>query len=283
LGDVKAQLDYLSIGENYFEATGLKIITGRSFDRNMETDYDNSVIVNQSFLNKYGWNSIERKTIKLKDDNVEREYRVIGVVKDFNTNGVWQKIKPLVIKYSRLENNANLIVKYNSTNSKKVFEYIEKEWKSLFPNLPFNAEYQSIMLDEAVAVSENISTIMFYVSLLALVISAMGMFALISLSVAKRTKEIGIRKILGADVWGIGKLVSKEYLLIFIVSSTISIFAGYYLAKIFISSIFAYYVEFGVLPFLLSIIIVLFIAVLTIGSQLYKAATSNPVEALRYE
>ena len=139
------------------------------------------------------------------------------------------------------------------------------------------------MLDEAVAVSESISTVMFYVALLALIISTMGMFALISLSVAKRTKEIGIRKVLGASVWGIGKLVSKEYIIIFIVSSVISVFAGYYLAEMFISSIFAYYVEFGIIPFLLSILIVLGIAMLTIGSQLYKAATSNPVESLRYE
>lgn len=283
LGDVKTQLDYLSIGENYFESMGLKIINGRSFNRNLETDYDNSVIVNQSFIKKYGWNSIEGKTIKLKDEDVEKECRVIGVVKDFNTNGVWQKIRPLVLRYSRLDNNTNLIVNYSSTDFKSVFEYLEKEWKILFPNLPFEAVYQSVMLDDAVSVSESISIVMFYVSLLALIISAMGMFALISLSVAKRTKEIGIRKVLGASVWGIGKLVSKEYLVVFLVSGLFAVFAGNYLAKIFISSIFAYYVEFGIMPFLLSILIVFFIAILTIGSQLYKAATSNPVEALRYE
>jgi ABC-type antimicrobial peptide transport system permease subunit len=139
------------------------------------------------------------------------------------------------------------------------------------------------VLDDALSVSDSISTVMFYVSLLALIISAMGMFALISLSIAKRTKEIGIRKVLGASVLGIGRLVSKEYILIFILSSIISVFGGYYMAKMFISSIFAYYVEFGILPFLLSILIVLGIAMLTIGSQMYKAATSNPVEALRYE
>jgi ABC-type antimicrobial peptide transport system permease subunit len=124
---------------------------------------------------------------------------------------------------------------------------------------------------------------MFYVALLALIISAMGMFALISLNVAKRTKEIGIRKILGASVLVIGKLITKEYVAVFLISSLIAVVTGYYMSKIFISSIFAYYVDFGILPFVLSIIIVLFIAVLTIGSQLYKAATSNPVESLRYE
>ena len=189
----------------------------------------------------------------------------------------------LVLRFSKPAAYQNLIVKYGEDNSRNVFNYLETEWKKLFPNLPFEGIYQSVMLDEAVLTSESISTVMFYVSLLALIISAMGLFALISLNISKRTKEIGIRKVLGASVWGIGKLVSKEYLLLFVFSSVLAVFAGYYLAEMFISSIFAYYAEFGVLPFLLSILVVFFIVLLTVGSQLYKAATSNPVEALRYE
>ena len=283
LGGLKTQLDYLNIGENYLESMGLKIISGRSFNKNIETDFDNSVLVNQTFMKKYGWDSYNGKTIILKDDNQEKLYHVIGVVKDFNESGVWEKIQPFVLRFSKPSTYQNLVVKYKGSDSKSVYEYLEKEWKTLFPNLPFEGTYQSVMLDDAMSVSDSISTVMFYVSLLALIISAMGMFALISLSIARRTKEIGIRKVLGASVLGIGRLVSKEYILIFILSSIISVFGGYYLAKMFISSIFAYYVEFGILPFLLSILIVLGIAMLTIGSQMYKAATSNPVEALRYE
>ncbi len=281
--DVKTQLDYLSVGEKYLETMGLKVVKGRSFNKDISTDYDNSILVNESFIKRYGWTSIENRTIKMKDREIEKDYHIIGVVKDFNTNGVWRKIRPLALTFSGLENNPNMVVKYADGNSKEVYQFISKQWKTLFPNLPFEAVYQSVMLDEAAAVSESISTVMFYVALLALIISAMGMFALISLNVAKRTKEIGIRKVLGASVWGIGKLVSKEYILIFIISSVISVFAGNYLAEMFISSIFAYYVEFGILPFLLSILIVLGIAMMTIGFQLYKAATSNPVDALRYE
>jgi putative ABC transport system permease protein len=283
LGGLKTQLDYLNIGENYLESMGLKIISGRSFNRDIETDYENSLLVNQTFMKKYGWNSYDGKTIILKDDNQEKLYHVIGVVKDFNESSVWEKIQPFVLRFSKPSAYQNLIVKYKGSDSKSVYEYLEREWKKLFPFLPFEGTYQSVMLDDAISVSDSISTVMFYVSLLAVIISAMGMFALISLSIAKRTKEIGIRKVLGASVLGIGKLVSKEYILIFILSSIISVFGGYYLAKIFISSIFAYYVEFGILPFLLSIGIVLGIAMLTIGSQMYKAATSNPVDALRYE
>lgn len=280
---VKTQLDYLSVGERYLQSMGLKVIKGREFNKEIETDYDNSIIVNENFLKQYGWTSIDNKTIKMKNEDIEKDYHVIGVVKDFNTNGVWRKIKPMALTFSRVDNNPNLVVKYTDVNSKKVYELINNEWKSLFPNLPFEAVYQSVILDGAAAVSESISTVMFYVALLALIISAMGMFALISLSVAKRTKEIGIRKVLGASIWGIGGLISKEYLIVFLISSIIAVISGYYLAVLFISSIFAYYVEFGIIPFLLSILIVLLIAIMTIGSQLYKAATSNPVEALRYE
>jgi len=280
---VKTQLDYLSVGEKYLDAMGLKVAKGRSFNKDISTDYDNSILVNESFMKKYGWTSIENRIIKMKEGEIENNYHVIGVVKNFNTNGVWRKIRPMALTFSRIENNPNMVVKYADGNPKNVYELINNQWKTLFPNLPFEAVYQSVMLDEAAAISESISTVMFYVALLALIISAMGMFALISLNVAKRTKEIGIRKVLGASIWGIGGLISKEYLIVFLISSTISVVAGYYLAVLFISSIFAYYVEFGIMPFLLSIIIALLIAIITIGSQIYKAATSNPVEALRYE
>ena len=283
LGDLKINIDYLWVGENYLETTGLKIIRGRTFNNNLETDYNNSVIVNQSFINKYGWSSIEGKTIKLNDEDIDKEYRVIGVVKDFSIDGVWEKIQPVILRFSKISKNDNLVVKFNGSNSKNVYVYLQTEWKKLFPDLPFDGFYQSSISDEAVLVSENISTIMLCVSILSLIISAMGLFALVSLSIAKRTKEIGIRKILGASVPGIGKLVSKEYVYLFFIASIIAVIAGYYFSDIFISSIYAYYVEFGILPFLLSIIISFSVTTLTIGLQLYKAATANPVESLRYE
>lgn len=283
LGSLKTQVDYLTLGENYLESMKLKVLSGRSFNRNITSDFDNSVLVNQTFMRRYGWDSYEGKTIILKDDDQEKLYHVIGLVKDFNASGVWDTIQPVVLRFSKPAAYQNLVVKYNESNSSKVFGYLETEWKKLFPNLPFEGTYQSVMLDNAVSVSESISTVMFYVSLLALIISAMGLFALISLNISKRTKEIGIRKVLGASVWGIGGLVSKEYVLLFALSSIIAVFAGYYMAEMFISSIFAYYAKFGIMPFLLSILIVFFIALLTIGSQLYKAATSNPVDSLRYE
>ena len=176
-----------------------------------------------------------------------------------------------------------MVIRFSGNDTKGVYEYLAREWKKLFPDEPFDAFYQSDMLNDAIFVSNSISTVMYYVALLALIISAMGLFALISLSISKRTKEIGIRKVLGATVTGISRLITKEYIILFILSSVIAIFSGYYLSKMFISSIFVYYVEFGVLPFLVAIMIVFFIAALTIGYQIYKAATSNPVEALLYE
>lgn len=280
---VKAQINYLSVGEKYLQAMGLKIIKGRNFNKDMKTDYGHSVIVNESFLKKYGWGSFENKTIRMRTGDQENEYSVIGVVKDFNENGVWRKISPMVLRFSDLSDNNNLIVKYAGGTASKTYKYVNKTWKELFPNKPFEAVFQSVMLDEAELVSKSISRLMFYVALLALIISAMGMFALISLNVAKRTKEIGIRKVLGSSIWEIGRMVSKEYIMVFLIACILAVVSSYYLAKMFISSIFAYYVNFGIMPFLLAILIVFFIALLTIGGQLYKAATSNPVEALRYE
>ncbi len=283
LNGTRTQLNYLVIGENYLQTMRLKVIKGRGFNKNMDTDYDASIMVNESFVKKYNWNSIEGKTIKFNNDGVEKEYKVIGIVKDFNTNGVWHRIEPLVLRFSRTTDSKNMVIRFSGNDTKGVYEYLAREWKKLFPDEPFDAFYQSDMLNDAIFVSNSISTVMYYVALLALIISAMGLFALISLSISKRTKEIGIRKVLGATVTGISRLITKEYIILFILSSGIAIFSGYYLSKMFISSIFVYYVKFGVLPFLVAIMIVFFIVAFTIGYQIYKAATSNPVEALRYE
>ncbi|MFC2136052.1 ABC transporter permease, partial [Bacteroidota bacterium] len=277
------QLNYLEFGENYVETMGLEIIEGRSFNKELATDYDESVLVNQTFIDKYGWNSIRDKTLKIRDENIDKEYRVIGLVKDFSINGVWRKIEPLVIVFAKPERNNYLIARFTGNDPKVVFEDIQAQWKQTFPDRPFGGFYQAEINEEAVKVSNSIGTIFLYISLIAILISAMGLFALISLNVAKRTKEIGIRKVLGATVLSIGRLISKEYVVLYIIASLLAVGSGYYMVNIFISSIYAYYVQFGAVPFILSILIVLFIGLITVSSQVYGVATLNPADAIRDE
>jgi ABC-type antimicrobial peptide transport system permease subunit len=122
-----------------------------------------------------------------------------------------------------------------------------------------------------------------YISVLAIVISMMGLFALVSLNIARRTKEIGIRKVLGARALHIINLVNKEFVRLLIAAGLIASVSGCFAVKALIASIYAYHVGFSVTPFVLAAFAVFLIAVMTVGSQVLKVATANPVNSLRYE
>ena len=134
-----------------------------------------------------------------------------------------------------------------------------------------------------ITINRSIKTIFFYISLIATVITIVGLFALVSMNISKRTKEIGIRKILGASFFNIGNLVNKEFLILLIVASALASVSGYFLVSVFLDSIYAYHIGVGVAPFAVSILIALLLSGITVGSQVYKVAASNPIEALRHE
>ena len=136
---------------------------------------------------------------------------------------------------------------------------------------------------EAIQVSVNIKSMFLYISVLAIVIAAMGLFALVSLNIARRTKEIGVRKVLGASMAHLMNLINKEFVRLLLLATLVASIAGYFAVQALLQSIYAYHVGFSALPFLFAGAIVFSIAALTVGSQVVKVALANPVQALRYE
>jgi putative ABC transport system permease protein len=136
---------------------------------------------------------------------------------------------------------------------------------------------------EATLINRSIKTVFYYISGIAVVIAAAGLFALVSLTIAQRTKEIGIRKVLGASVLSIGHLINREFLLMLLLASVAASVTGYFTLDLMLDSIWAYHVDLGVLPFLGATLAIFLIAVLTVGGRVYATATSNPIHALRYE
>ncbi|MFQ5770228.1 MAG: ABC transporter permease, partial [bacterium] len=143
--------------------------------------------------------------------------------------------------------------------------------------------FQDEILAETTMVNESIRRVFTYIAIIAVLIASMGLFALVSLNIAKRTKEIGIRKILGASIVNIARLISREFILLIIIGSVLASIMGYYMVKALLGSIWAYYVDFSVLPFILSSVLVFILSLLTVSSQVFSVATSNPVDAIRDE
>jgi ABC-type antimicrobial peptide transport system permease subunit len=204
-------------------------------------------------------------------------------VEDFYNDGVWRPIAPCLFRMAKPEAFRHLVVRTAAGNLKSTNEFLQSTWQRIVPDLPYEGFYQDEVMAEAIEVSENINTMFIYISVLAIAISAMGLFALVSLNIARRTKEIGIRKVLGATVMHIMNLVNKEFVGLLIVAAVLASVAGYFAVQALLQSIYAYHVGFDLLPFLLSGAIVFVVAALTVSSQVLKVATANPVNSLRYE
>jgi ABC-type antimicrobial peptide transport system permease subunit len=275
----KSQANVMAIGADYLATMKLRLAAGRDFGQNLATDVDQSIIVNQKLATDFGWDVPLGQIVTL--DSVR--YTVIGVVQDFHNDGVWNPISPTIFRLVKPEEFRFLTVRVRAENLAATNEFLRREWQRVAPEVSYEGYYQDEVMAEAISVTESIKTMFIYISVLAIVISMMGLFALVSLNIARRTKEIGIRKVLGARVLHIINLVNKEFVRLLIAAGLIASVSGYFAVKALIASIYAYHVGFSVTPFVLAAFAVFLIAVLTVGSQVLKVATANPVDSLRYE
>ncbi len=275
----KIDASMLSVGYNYLETMQVRLAQGRMFDENLPTDLQEAVIVNQKLAAEFGWNNPIGQTVSL--DTLR--YTVIGVVEDFYNDGVWRPITPCLFRMATPANLRHIAVRVPVENLTATNEFLRATWTRVVPDLPYEGFYQNEVMAEAIEVSDNIKTMFIYISVLAMVIAAMGLFALVALNLARRTKEIGIRKVLGATMANIMNLVNKEFVRLLLAATLLASGAGYFAMQALLQSIYAYHVGFSALPFLLGGAIVFALAALTVGSQVLKVATANPVEALRYE
>ena len=276
---LQARADILAVGDEYLNTMKLRLVAGRGFDKNFSGDVDASIIVNQKLAAEFGWQEALGQTVTL--DSVR--YSIIGVVEDFYNDGVWGQIKPCVFRLAKPEDFRYLVARVQANGMKTMNEFLRSEWQRVVPDSPYEGFYQDEVMAEAISVSESIKTMFIYISFLAIVIAAMGLFALVSLNIARRTKEIGIRKVLGASMLSIVRLLNKEFVRLLIAAALIASIAGYFAVQALLKSIYAYHVGFSLVPFVMAALSIFVIALLTIGSQVVKVAAANPVDSLRYE
>ncbi len=271
------------IGDNFLETVGFKLVDGHGFNSDSGTSNMQTVIVNEMLVKEFGWKSALDKYITMELADEKSEYRVVGVVRDFFPNGVSSKILPTVLYRTPAEDYQYLSLKYSSNDKGNLTAYIRKEWEKLFPQLPYSSFGIEDILAEDAQVTESIRLVFLYIAVMVVIISGMGLIALVSLNIARRTKEIGIRKVLGATAANIGLLISKEFAYLVIIASVLGSVIAYFLVGSLMSSIWEYYVSIGPTPFVLSAIIFFCIALLTVAFQIISIATTNPVEAIKYE
>ncbi|MEK6780392.1 MAG: ABC transporter permease [Bacteroidota bacterium] len=266
------------IDQEYIDAYGMKLIAGRNFKKGSKAD-SVGLIVNEATTKVYGYTNAEDAIgteIYLGDTKCE----LIGVVKDFNYTTLHSRIEPTCM-YLWRGGFSRIAVRLNGNVSDGV-ELVTSAWKKHFPNSVIDFSFAEERLQSTYQSEQRFSKIFFIFSTISLAIACLGLFALVSFSVESRTKEIGIRKVLGASVTSILGMLSKEFLALIVIATFIALPVGYYFMSQWLSG-FAYQVDLNPGVFMLAGILVLVIAWLTVSARSIKAATANPVESLRNE
>lgn len=276
------EVEFMDIGPEYAATMGLRLVEGRLFDKLREgADRANqSIIINQKMVEDFGWKTPLGMTITLYDTT---KLTVIGVVENFYTNGIWEKIRPTILRLTSKDDYRVLVVRAEINDLRDILDYLSTKWKEQRTNFIFGGMYQEDTLNEEKTINNSILKVNVFLAIAATILSLIGMYNLVSLDVIRRTKEMGIRKIQGAPVPLIMYLVGRKFLVVLIIASVLGCLGGYYMSNMLMDSIWDYFVEIKPGMLILSAAIMFGATVLTIIFKIGKAALRNPVDSLRYE
>ncbi len=270
----------MDIGLDYMKTMDIQVIEGRGFVKEFEaSDPSKSILVNKKMVEEFGWKEALGQRLYLNDTTF---LTVVGVVDNFYTYGVWAEIPPLGLRLRT--NDYNLVIgKVNISNVVQSYEYLEQTWNEKIPTKTFNGFYQDELLQEAKTANTNIVQIFTFLGVLALVLSCIGLFTLVSLNIIRRTKEIGVRKVLGGTVTHIIGLINSPFLILLTIASALGLVGGYYLIDMLIATIFTYYQDMNFVTFFVPAIVILGLSFVISSLRTLQTALVNPVESLRYE
>lgn len=273
-----AQINCASIDYDYIDLYDIKILEGRNFSPTFGTDEEQGVIVNETTVKKLGLKELVGKRISRWDI---KEGRIIGVVKDFHFATFRLKIEPMM--FLLRPQNANLIsLKISSNNIRETLEFVESTFRRHSNHFIFDYAFLDDAFNNIYQTEQKLGTILTLFSVIAIIIASLGLFGLVSFVAERKTREVGIRKVLGASVSAIIRLIVNEFLLLVLISNLIAAPIAYFLMNQWLQS-FVYRIDLGFSIFLLSGMASLFITLITVSYQSFKAALANPVDSLRYE
>jgi putative ABC transport system permease protein len=285
LMDTKNGIDMQTWGVDYdyIKTMGMEIAKGRNFSKNFGTD-SNAILITETTAKLLGYDDAVGKMIYAPSgnpgDNTLRPMEIIGVIKDFHFESLRQKLGPLCM---RLDNSSGLVsFKISATNVTKLVSQVEAKWKTLAPGMPFSYRFMSDSFNDMYRSEQRAGTIAVVFAILAIVIACLGLFGLATYMAEQRTKEIGIRKVLGASVGNVAVMLSKEFLLLVLIAAVLAFPVAWWGMSRWLQD-FAYRIDISWWIFFAAAIIAAAIALLTISFQTIKAALANPVKNLRTE
>lgn len=276
----QVEVDIIEVGDNYLTTLGLTLTAGRDFIKDSETDVSASVIVTQKMADLFRWKDPLGKQVIWKDSV---KLFVVGVVQNVYTQGLWRALDPMMIRYVKPEQYTQIVVSTREDKVAAVDAFMKSEWNKVFPNRLYNGYMMGQGLQEVESLNQSIMYGYAFLGLVAMILSATGLYSLLSLNIIKRTKEIGIRKISGASVLNITRIINTEFVVIITIASITGSVAAYNWCSVIMGAIWKYYQPAGASSFVMAIVLVFTVSFFTIGHKLMRVARMNPIDTLRDE
>lgn len=270
------------VDHDYLKTYGLRLIAGRDFSRDIPSDSEERIIINRKLCNQMGWSPEEAigKAYDFGGDGITPGF-VIGVVEDFHFSSLRDEIYPMVMALAPAFYQ-KIAVKLNPGPLNVAIEDVEATWNKVFPQWPFSYQLVDQEFNQQYAADFSFGRLFLQFTVLGLLIGAFGIYGLIQLMTQYRSKEMSIRKVLGARVWRISSLLAKEYLWLMLLAFLVAAPLAYLFMSNWLTD-FAYNISVSWWMLAVSLLAVLIISALTISYRIYRTAHANPVDSLRYE
>ena len=271
-------IDRYSIDYDYFDLLEVEIIAGRNIAREFVTDTSSAVLVNEAMVRRLNWDEPIGKRFQFDQDST-KYHRVVGVVKDFHQKSLYNPIEALL--FIPELNNEEALIKIDG-DLENGMNHIQASWDKIFPGQPLEYDFldQNFLL--AYEEDQRRGRLFLGFAFMMVIISGLGLLGLASFTAEQRTKEISVRKVLGADVKGLVLLLIKDFFWLVLIGAAPAFFVGYRIMNSWLSD-FEYHITISSVSFLMVLLIVVCFVVFTTGFQAYRAAIANPSEKLKYE
>jgi putative ABC transport system permease protein len=278
-------MEQYRVDEDFFPTLGIEIVQGRNFSKEFSTDPEDSVIINQAAAQKFGWEDPIGKTIRIPDDiNDENEMifearTVVGVIADFHLASLHKMIAPQIIYNS---SGGALSLRLSPENTSATLTRLKELWGTIDPGRPLDYFFLDESFDAQYRAEERLSGIFSSFTVFAIFIACLGLFGMASYMAEQRTKEIGIRKVLGASVPGVVALLARDFVKLVLIANLVAWPLAYFIMNRWMQN-FAYRAGITIWIFFLTGLAAMTIALLTVSFQSIRAALSDPVRAIKYE
>jgi len=267
----------------FFQAMGVGLSEGRFFDRTIGSDLKSTVIINEAAVRKLGWkNPVGKRFRPIMGADTTRPSEVIGVIADYHYFSLRAVVEPAIYLVNPDQFRGLLITYRDVTDQLQVQDFIRKTWGEFFTNSPYQPVFAEKYAADNYKSDARLLSLFLYFSAISVLLSVLGLFGLTSLLIEQKTRNIGIRRVLGGSAWQITIMLIRSYMLLVAIAGALALPVTFYLLNKQLDQ-FAYRISIRTSDLVLPVLLLIFIAFLTIVFRAYRAASANPVEALKYE